>query len=125
MGSGLRRTRGDDQSGPKNVAYLNAFKPGDFDVQGIVPAAYALFAMALGIAAGAPRVRGQVEPSVTEREVLRTRPAARIPSAEPGRIAAKTVLPAGWGPPLCPGGRPELDYWMGMELELTGRPPAS
>jgi hypothetical protein len=39
-------------SGPKNAAYLNAFNPGDFDVQGIVPAAYSLFAMALGIAAG-------------------------------------------------------------------------
>jgi hypothetical protein len=40
-------------SGPKNAAFLNAFNPGDFDVQGIVPVAYALFAMALGIAAGA------------------------------------------------------------------------
>jgi hypothetical protein len=40
-------------SGPKNAAFLNAFNPGTFDVQGIAPAAYALFAMALGIAAGA------------------------------------------------------------------------
>ena len=40
-------------SGPKNAAYLNAFNPGDFDVQGIMPVAYSLFAMALGIAAGA------------------------------------------------------------------------
>ena len=39
-------------SGPKNAAYLNAFSPGRFDVQGIMPAAYSLFAMALGIAAG-------------------------------------------------------------------------
>jgi ABC-type transport system involved in multi-copper enzyme maturation permease subunit len=39
-------------SGPKNAAYLSAFNPGTFDVQGIVPAAYSLFAMALGIAAG-------------------------------------------------------------------------
>ncbi|MGH3267346.1 MAG: ABC transporter permease [Trebonia sp.] len=39
-------------SGPKNAAYLNAFSPGTFDVQGIVPAAYSVFAMALGIAAG-------------------------------------------------------------------------
>jgi len=39
-------------SGPKNAAYLNAFDPGTFDVQGIMPAAYTLFAMALGIAAG-------------------------------------------------------------------------
>jgi hypothetical protein len=39
-------------SGPRNAAYLNAFNPGTFDVQGIMPAAYSLFAMALGIAAG-------------------------------------------------------------------------
>ena len=39
-------------SGPKNAVYANAFSPGTFDVQGIMPAAYSLFAMALGIAAG-------------------------------------------------------------------------
>jgi hypothetical protein len=39
-------------SGPKNAAYMNAFSPGTFDVQGIMPAAYSLFAMALGITAG-------------------------------------------------------------------------
>ena len=40
-------------SGPKNAAYASAFNPGSFDVQGIMPAAYSVFAMALGIAAGA------------------------------------------------------------------------
>ena len=39
-------------SGPRNTAAANAFDPGTFDVQGIMPAAYSLFAMALGIAAG-------------------------------------------------------------------------
>jgi hypothetical protein len=39
-------------SGPRNAAYLSAFNPGTFDVQGIMPAAYSLFAMALGITAG-------------------------------------------------------------------------
>jgi hypothetical protein len=39
-------------SGPRNAVSLNAFNPGTFDVQGIMPAAYSLFAMALGIAAG-------------------------------------------------------------------------
>ena len=39
-------------SGPRNTAAANAFNPGTFDVQGIMPAAYSLFAMALGIAAG-------------------------------------------------------------------------
>ena len=39
-------------SGPRNTVALNQFNPGTFDVQGIMPAAYSLFAMALGIAAG-------------------------------------------------------------------------
>jgi hypothetical protein len=39
-------------SGPRNAVALNQFNPGTFDVQGIMPAAYSLFAMALGIAAG-------------------------------------------------------------------------
>jgi hypothetical protein len=39
-------------SGPKNAAYLNVFSPGTFDVQGIMPAAYSVFAMALGITVG-------------------------------------------------------------------------
>ena len=40
-------------SGPRNALYGNALQPNDFDLQGIVPVAYALFGMALGIAAGA------------------------------------------------------------------------
>ncbi|HEV2256743.1 MAG TPA: hypothetical protein VGS06_26715 [Streptosporangiaceae bacterium] len=38
--------------GPNNALQLNAFAPGRFDIMGIVPVAYSLFAMALGIAAG-------------------------------------------------------------------------
>jgi hypothetical protein len=40
-------------SGPNNALQLDAFKPDRFDIQGIVPVGYALFAMALGITAGA------------------------------------------------------------------------
>jgi len=40
-------------SGPDNALQLDAFKPGRFDIMGIVPLGYALFATALGIAAGA------------------------------------------------------------------------
>jgi hypothetical protein len=40
-------------SGPNNALNANAFRPGQFDIQGIVPVGYAVFAMALGIAAGA------------------------------------------------------------------------
>jgi uncharacterized membrane protein (DUF485 family) len=39
-------------SGPRNTAELSQFNPGTFDVQGIMPAVYSVFAMALGIAAG-------------------------------------------------------------------------
>lgn len=39
-------------SGPSNALQAQAFFPGQFDTQGIVPVSYALFAMALGIAAG-------------------------------------------------------------------------
>jgi len=40
-------------SGPNNAEQLNAFEPGRFDLMGTVPVAYSLFALALGIAAGA------------------------------------------------------------------------
>jgi hypothetical protein len=40
-------------SGPANALNQQNFQPGQFDIQGIVPAAYAVFAVALGIAAGA------------------------------------------------------------------------
>jgi len=39
-------------SGPNNALHLDAFNNGRFDIMGLVPVAYALFAMALGIAAG-------------------------------------------------------------------------
>jgi hypothetical protein len=40
-------------SGPRNALYGNAFEQNIFDVQGIVPVGYAVFATALGITAGA------------------------------------------------------------------------
>jgi hypothetical protein len=39
-------------SGPVNALRLQNFLPGHFDTQGVVPVSYALFAVALGIAAG-------------------------------------------------------------------------
>jgi hypothetical protein len=39
--------------GPNNALQLDAFKPGRFDIMGVVPVAYSLYAVALGIAAGA------------------------------------------------------------------------
>ena len=38
--------------GPNNAQQLDVFDPGRFDIMGIVPVAYSLFAVALGIAAG-------------------------------------------------------------------------
>ena len=40
-------------SGPDNALQADAFKPGRFDIMGIVPVGYAVFAVALGITAGA------------------------------------------------------------------------
>lgn len=40
-------------SGPDNALFADAFSLGRFDIMGVVPAAYAVFAVALGIAAGA------------------------------------------------------------------------
>jgi len=40
-------------SSPENALNHQNFQPGQFDIQGIVPVGYALFAMALGITAGA------------------------------------------------------------------------
>ena len=40
-------------SGPNNALQANAFEPGRFDIMGIVPVGYAVFATALGITAGA------------------------------------------------------------------------
>ncbi len=40
-------------SGPRNAAFANAFQSNYFDQQGLVPVGYAVFATALGIAAGA------------------------------------------------------------------------
>jgi hypothetical protein len=39
-------------SGPRNAVAASQFNPGTFDIEGIMPAAYSVFAMALGIAAG-------------------------------------------------------------------------
>ena len=40
-------------SGPPNALYADAFHANEFDMQGIVPIAYAVFGVALGMAAGA------------------------------------------------------------------------
>ena len=63
-------------SGPNNALQANAFAPGRFDIMGIVPVGYAVFAMALGITAGAL--------------LRRTLPAVAVTLA--GFIAVRTVI---------------------------------
>ena len=52
-------------SGPRNAFYQEQFQPNYFDQQGIVPIGYAVFATALGIAAGAVTRRTLVAIAVT------------------------------------------------------------
>ena len=52
-------------SGPRNAFYSNQFQPNYFDQQGIAPIGYAVFATALGIAAGTVYRRTLVAIAVT------------------------------------------------------------
>lgn len=63
-------------SGPDNALQANAFQPGRFDIMGVVPVGYAVFAAALGITAGAL--------------LRRTVPAIAVTLA--GFIAARAVI---------------------------------
>jgi ABC-type transport system involved in multi-copper enzyme maturation permease subunit len=92
-------------SGPNNALQANAFNPGRFDIMGIVPVGYAVFAMALGITAGAL--------------LRRTLPAVGITLA--GFIAVRFVIfswvrshliaPVTTYFPLSAGGTPARSYW--------------
>lgn len=63
-------------SGPDNALQADGFKPGRFDIMGIVPVGYTVFAVALGIAAGTL--------------LRRTLPAIAVTLA--GFIAARAVI---------------------------------
>jgi hypothetical protein len=63
-------------SSPTNAEQLNQFNPGRFDLMDLVPVAYSIFAMALGIAAGAL--------------LRRTLPAVAVTLA--GFVAARVVI---------------------------------
>ena len=92
-------------SGPNNALQANAFSPGRFDIMGIAPVGYAVFAMALGITAGAL--------------VRRTLPAVGITLA--GFIAVRFVIFSWLRPhliaavttyiPLSSGFTPVGAYW--------------
>ena len=69
---------------PLNALHQNQFQPGYFDLQGIVPIGYAVFAVALGIAAG------------TGRSASASRPGYGCPLPEPEASdpAGKWLLPS-------------------------------
>ena len=92
-------------SGPDNAFEADAFKPSRFDIMGIVPVGYAVFAMALGITAGAL--------------LRRTLPAIAVTLA--GFIAVRSVIYVWLRPhfisavttyiPLNSGFTPARGYW--------------
>ena len=105
-------------SGPNNALYLDAFNPGRFDIMGLVPAAYALFAVALGIAAGALLRRTLPALAVTLAGFIAVRAVVAL-WLRPHYMSAVTVfyqVTAGYTPPgsywqlaqgiLGPDGRP-------------------
>ncbi len=105
-------------SGPDNALQLDAFKPGRFDIMGIVPVAYALSAMALGIAAGTLLRRTLPAMAVTLAGFIAVRAAIAL-WLRPHYMSAVTVfykVTSGYTPPgsywqlaqgvLGPDGRP-------------------
>lgn len=88
-------------SGPDNALQLDQFKPGRFDIMGIVPVAYALFAMALGICAGALLRRTLPALAVTLAGFIAVRAAVTL-WLRPHYISAVTVTHSvlnGYTPP--------------------------
>jgi hypothetical protein len=87
-------------SGPANAQQANGFNPGRFDIMGIAPVGYAVFAVALGIAAGAVLRRVLPAIAVTVAGFIAVR-AAIFTVARPHYQAAVTHvygLTQNWAP---------------------------
>jgi hypothetical protein len=87
--------------GPDNALQLDAFKPGRFDIMGVVPVAYSLFAVALGIAAGAVTRRVLPAMAVTLAGFIAVRASVAL-WLRPHYMSAITViykLTSGFTPP--------------------------
>jgi hypothetical protein len=104
-------------SGPDNALQLDAFKPGRFDIMGVVPVGYALFAMALGICAGAVLRRTLPAMAVTLAGFLLVRAAVAL-WLRPHYMSAVTV-----NYPLLRGYVPTGSYWQVAQgiLDPNGR----
>ncbi len=87
--------------GPNNALQLDAFKPGRFDIMGIVPVAYSLYAVALGIAAGAVTRRVLPAMAITLAGFVAVRAAIAL-WLRPHYMSAVTVfykVTSGYTPP--------------------------
>jgi hypothetical protein len=138
-------------SGPINALSASAFEPGQFDTQGIVPVGYAVFAMALGIAAGTVARRtlpaiavvlgGFIALRLVISDLLRPHYLAAVTTyynvggsfAPPGQAwvlsqgaVSKTgqVVPAGWGElePALPASCQKLLPGNGGPVPKSGSP---
>ena len=109
-------------SGPDNALQLDQFKPGRFDIMGIVPVAYALFAMALGICAGALLRRTLPALAVTLAGFIAVRAAITLwlrPHYLSAITATHTVL-TGYTPP---GSSWQLAQGVLLPARRPGRQP--
>ena len=92
-------------SGPDNALQLDQFKPGRFDIMGIVPVSYALFATALGICAGALLRRTLPAMAVTLAGFIAVRAAVTL-WLRPHYMSATTVTHS-----VLSGYTPAGSYW--------------
>jgi hypothetical protein len=92
-------------SGPDNALQLDQFKPGRFDIMGIAPVGYALFAMALGLCAGALLRRTMPALAVTLGGFIVVRAAVTL-WLRPHYMSAVTVTHS-----LLSGYTPAGSYW--------------
>jgi hypothetical protein len=87
-------------SGPENAIDRTRFYPGQFDLQGIVPVAYSLFAVALGMAAGTVLRRTVPALAVTVAGFVGVRLALTEFARQHLITAVTSALPAGPHPAL-------------------------
>jgi hypothetical protein len=84
-------------SGPNNAFLANAFNPGRFDIMGIVPVGYAVFATALGITAGALMRRTLPAIAVTLAGFIAVRAVIFIELRRSFMTAVTSYFPVGSG----------------------------
>ena len=92
-------------SGPNNALQANAFSPGRFDIMGIVPVGYAVFAMALGITAGAMMRRTLPAIAVTLAGFIAVRSAIYI------GVRSHFIAPVTTYLPLSSTFTPAVSFW--------------